>query len=101
MQRGLRAECEAPKRFALYRTPYFFVVSFAAGAATHAPFPPFPPLASHVIFAFSQSALVFASVIAANEGGRRKSERHERQEEPLHGGSPYVIFGIKALAKMA
>ena len=31
--------------------------------------------------------------------GRRKSERHERQEEPLHGGSPYVMLENKSIGQ--
>src|SRR5205085_9526621 len=44
---------------------YFFIASvFAAGAATQAPLPSFPPFSSHFIFAFSQSTL-FAGVDGA------------------------------------
>src|SRR5215471_14522007 len=74
MQKGLRTECKAPKIFTL-QNAYFFVVSFAAGAATHVPLPSFPPLASHVIFAFSQSALlVGVGVVCANATAESANE---------------------------
>src|SRR5262245_58723072 len=47
--------------------PYFFTLSFEGAAATHAPLPSFPPLASQVILAFSQSTLlVGVGVVCAN-----------------------------------
>src|SRR5262245_60957881 len=58
-----------------HKALYFFTASFAAGAATHAPLPSLPPLASHFIFAFSQSALlVGVGVVCANATGVNANE---------------------------